>query len=170
ELLHAPPVAALPPFDERAHSSTLVPAGRRHCRTDACEHGKGMPGCPQNVTRRSRDLAGEAESALAVKPLQIHDPVEGDRVATVLRLEHDRAVLPRHDGAHDLAALEADLDPDLVLVRAHRATSSESTPWAASGCTKATCRPKRPGRGVSSINSAPRSARSRRAAGRSATS
>src|SRR4029453_19659353 len=105
-------------------------------------HGKGMPGCPQNVTRRSRDLAGEAESALAVKPLQIHDPVEGDRVATVLGLEHDRAVLPRrkrrlelvsvlarHDGAHDLAALEADLAPDLAPLRLLPAPTSQSTPW-----------------------------------------
>src|SRR5918995_7097802 len=125
----------------------------------------------------------EAEPALTREPLEVDDARRRHGVAAALGAEHDRAVVPalergfqlvrrlrRDERAHDLRAVEADLDAYVVFDCAHGVTNSARTPWTASGWTNATWRPKRPERGSSSMSSAPRSERLRRAVGRSFTS
>src|SRR4051812_9994514 len=69
----------------------------------------------------------EAEPRFAGEALEVVDPAQDDRVADVVGLDRERAVLARderllevlgrlhgHEHVHHLPALEADLDPDVL--------------------------------------------------------
>src|ERR671925_2368998 len=73
--------------------------------------------------------AAETHAALAGKTLHVHDPRQRHRVAAVLRFELEGAVRAARDRllelvrerrldvrAHHLAALEADLDPNALVL------------------------------------------------------
>src|SRR5581483_9722889 len=97
----------------------LAAASAGHCR-----HLPRIPTPAEGVTAR---LDAEADAALAREALHVHDPAERDGVPPVLDVEGERAVLPGREGllepvgggglddrAHDLPALEADLDTDAL--------------------------------------------------------
>src|SRR5207253_5024911 len=74
----------------------------------------------------------EAHAAFAAEALHIDDSLQGDRVAAVVRVESERSRGPGaqralelvggldgDEGAHDLAAVERDLDPDAAGALRH---------------------------------------------------
>ena len=90
-----------------------------------------MPRCGLRLTPESRGRGAEADPAFAREPLDVDDSTERDRVAAVLGFERKcRLAAPgaqlggaeglfklvgtrrRDEGAHHLATVESDLDPD----------------------------------------------------------
>jgi hypothetical protein len=107
-------VTLLGEIDEAAQVSRLGSGVRAHRFLDS-------PEC-------SALTGSEADSRLARKPLHVDDPAQGDRVSPVLGLDRERALtavaerlfelLGRADldeRAHDLTAVETDLDPEAFL-------------------------------------------------------
>src|SRR5213078_1658717 len=102
----------------------------RPCRRLHSSSVQGIPCGVEDVTKGSGP-ARETEPRLAREALHVDDPAERDRVAAVVRIERDGAVVPggqrllelvrggaRQPRTHDLAAVEGDLD-DYALVTRH---------------------------------------------------
>src|SRR5438874_961917 len=105
--------------------------GRTAARVASLAISVEVPGSTGPVTRRPASSPGRAEphTALAREPLHVDDPLQGNRVTAILCLERqsglaraspelrgperlfERIGSGRGDeGAHDLAAVEGDLD------------------------------------------------------------